>query len=705
MAAHENTKPRAEMITRLEPSTESPEQQEPGLRDDSDRAPIVAQTGPYKESAVNLGVVELPRLRLARSFGVGFLPKWEAHIQILEQRIQALNRAWSDVRAELLACRQSQWIYLKKLQIKYINGLRAFQRHRPYILADIQEVNKEYGRRREEAERLAHKTRLSYNEMMQHYHTSINQVAHDLDRGLCGLIAEKRDRDHQKAAPQRHADRVAWWAHIESRFEGPEDTELKRFSDLTSQLSHHIELCKDWYREYTGKLVGYYSDKGLPENIKVLLFRIEVIVPEIIGGYLQIRSDVHFARLYQRARLIWSIEPGPFRFRVEEGAQEHRVGEVGRAVDMLKFQTDSWSRCYRSGNGVISGVQASELCSRPIALVSLITSNYRDLQSILANTFQFGVLSDGGSQTVQLRRAQAAALKPFRKAVEGMTRVGRHLRIAISLMERTTRRAEHLSRLLAEWNYEKKQLLRVLDLFCLANWRCNTHLLSSRTVFQRPPSQPGPPLSPVTYTVPAGYPRGPAWNYNDYRGLSGEMVTLWHCCKNASMESVLTELKHNGVIAVDVQSVTGTSDDPGQHRYSLHHEVSVVTLSTESHIAVCHLAQMGLNHADILSPLKILLENPRIIKVGVNIKELQTRFEKYLGIHMTGTCDVASLNAALQVVSSAVPTKPRRSSLTTLVKMHFDLVLPGPPSQGKVWLHNLSLSSLRGKTALMTVKQ
>jgi hypothetical protein len=68
------TKPRPDMIIRLQPPIERPEQQEPGLRDDSDRAPIVARTGPYKESAVNLRIAEMIRL-LARLVPPGGLER------------------------------------------------------------------------------------------------------------------------------------------------------------------------------------------------------------------------------------------------------------------------------------------------------------------------------------------------------------------------------------------------------------------------------------------------------------------------------------------------------------------------------------------------------------------------------------------------------------------------------------------------------
>lgn len=904
------TKPRAETITRLKPPRERPEQQEPGLRDDSDRAPTIAQTGPYKESAVNLRIAEvtqlLARLRPARRSGMGSLPKWEAHIQMLEQRIQALNRARSDARAELLICRQSRWIHLKQLQIEYIAESRIFQRHRPHIIAEIHEVNRIFGRLLEEAERsaevahrnqfkliaqhhaeieqlaediihncvnleiqchairtdyragmkrLAEKIRLYYLDVMRQYHTETKRVSrliraerlsvlmqysteikqvselirrerldlinhfgaevkriskairrerleliihfsaeikrvievirqnrldlmmqydaeirrvtevvrlrrldlimqyhakisqstenvrldlHDLDFGLCDPIqllrrrlelelaiinnridrkeeayaaplAEKRDRGHQKAFPQRHADRVAWWARIERRLGLSEEAALRRFSDVFRHLDDLAELYKNWYSEYTKTLVGYYFDKRLPESVKVLLFRIETVVQEIIGGYLHIKSDAHVARFYQRARLSWSVEPGPFHYQVEKGTWDELLAEMNLSAEMLTFETDSWSRSHWKGNGALSNVRASELCTRMVALVLRITSNCRDLQSILADEFMFGVLSDGCSQTAQLRRAQAAALKPFWEAANGMAAISRQLRKAIRDMEGTpmegTPSAKQLLRLGPRWSYKRRQLLQDLNFFCVANWTRNTHRLSRRIVFQRPPRQAEPPLSPVIYTVPAGYPRGPSWNYNDYRGLNGEMVTLCYCREFATINPVLTALKHNGVIAIDVQRVADMGCGPGKRLFSPRHELSVVSLSTESHIAIFHLAQIGLDHADICSSLKILLENPRIIKVGVNIKEHQTRFEQCLGIHMTGTCDLASLDTALQVVSSAAPIKPQeRSSLPMLVETHFGLVLPGPPSQADVWLHDLSLSCLRGKNAPMTVK-
>jgi hypothetical protein len=460
-------------------------------------------------------------------------------------------------------------------------------------------------------------------------------------------------------------------------------------------------MYKNWYYGYIKTLGGYHFDKGIPESVKELLFCIEALVVEIIIGYLHIKTDAHVARFYQRAYLLRSVEPDAFRYHVELGARDHLAWMLQMSSEILELQTKSWSRFYWRENDVLFNGRASKLCARMRALVSLIKANSRDIQSLLSDAFFFGVLSGGCSQTAQLRRSQAAALRPFWKLVNGMSGISRYLRETTSHMERTP--TTYLLRFCQEWDFAKRQLLCDLDFFCVANWTCNTRRLSSRTVFQGPPSQAEPPLSPVIYTVPAGYPRGPCWNYNDYKGQHGETVALCYCPELSSFDSVVTELKHNGVVAIDVQWVKDIDHGDGQRRFLPRRKLSVITLLTESQIAIYHLARMGLDHADIRSSLKILLENPRIVKVGVNIKELQTRFERSLG--MRGTCDVASLNAALQVVSSVAPTKPQRTGdLSMLVKLHFDLELPRPPNQSDIWLRDLSLSCLQGKNIPMTVK-
>jgi hypothetical protein len=769
--------PKAELITRPEPIIEHPVRREPGLRDDSDRAPIVAQTGPYKESAVNLRPAELVRqlgkLRSARSTGIGFLPKCQAHIQMLEQRIQALDQAHSDTRAELLICRQLLWIHVKQLQLEYLSELRAFQFHRPHIIAETKEVNRRFERLYEaakqsakdlrrnqrsliiryhaEIEELSNKARLHYLDLIMHYHTHIKQVAesirrecldlitqstenhrldlHDLDIGLCELtqrlcelvekeiatvqeervrkeklyaapLAKKRDRDHQRRAPQRHADRNAWWARIERRIESTDQLEFRRFVDLSGELDDFAVEYKVWYYEYILTLPGHYINKRLPDSVKELLSRIETTVLKLIEGFLFLMSDAHFTRSYRRARLIWSVEPGPFRYRAKEFPLTQNLDALCLSAIVLKIQTASFSRVRSIRDGVISKVQAPELSDRLTQLASLITFTSRNIRTIAVELY-FGILSDESSQATKLRRAQAAALKPFWESLNVMATVSDKLIEVIRAWERTAT-IERLESFLEEWNYRKRLILDALDLFSVANWTSNKHRLSTRTIFQRRPSQPEPPLSPVIFTVPPRYPRGPSWNYNDYRGPNGEMIAICHSRDSTNLESVLTEVKHNGVIAVDVRGVTRTDRFLGRLPSLLGHEASVVTLSTESHIVVCHFIQMG-NGFRISSSLKFLLENPRIIKVGMNIEDIKTRFERYLGIHMTGTCDVASLNAAFEVVSSAASQYPQSRSLPTIVKRNFDLVLPATPSSGDFWICNLSLNSLRCKKPPTTV--
>ena len=176
-------------------------------------------------------------------------------------------------------------------------------------------------------------------------------------------------------------------------------------------------------------------------------------------------------------------------------------------------------------------------------------------------------------------------------------------------------------------------------------------------------------------------------------------MRVLYCRDFDSMESALERLQHHGIISMDARWAPQKRLLPGSPPEWFGQQVSVITLSTQSEIVVCHLAlNTRYKHdSNVPSTLKLLLEDPSIVKVGVDLVKLQLRLARYLDIHLRGICDVGSLSISLQSISTAERRHSPDDDIKRLAKQCFGWELAASSRQGNFWLNPLSLPDLLGK--------
>lgn len=760
-------RPKDKVIALPKINRQPPVKRQPGLRDDSARLPIAAEKGTYKESAVNLRRADeelrlareelrraeevrrlefrraeqarrLDRLRTIRRITKRNLPRWERYIKELKQKIQTLDQAHSDMQTDLLDCRRLLWISIERLRVEYVSKLREFKPQLPYLIADTNDHVTEVDTRiRGEIERSAEDVGCNLLGLMMQFRGVIQQICEPLEKKLEivkaqmvqieeieeALRAEEEDREHERASSQRDAVREAWWTDFKKTFALSTTDEKKSSADTTAKIARWHEECEEFFNGYVAELSWYYFDNEIPNRLKELLYKIHTTLLEILEIGEHIHTEAHFARQYRRIGQACNFDFDCFSYELKYATLRHAAGRLVAASKVRTWHIGSYSQSLWRWWSTDSRVRGPRRPNRLTDLCFLVHETAEDVERTIYG-FHYGVLSeDCPSKEMQMRRAQAAVSEPFRQFIKGNNQL-QSLLTALHKAWRSEGNIEFLREYRNGLAYKKRDFYEVFIRFTIANWRSNKHRVAPRTIFLKPQSQSEPVLSPVVFNVPAGYPTRSDWNYNDYRSLDGKEIPIFYGRDAVSMHRALMDLQHNGVVAVDVRwapgkktnmpkekSVAsrrrkgGTQRDTGRQILpdSSGHDVSVVTLSTQSQIVVCHLALSKLYKPELNLPraLRLLLEDPKLIKVGMDIDGLQTRFEKYLGISMTGTCDVGSLDASCRSFSLAGAQGSRSVDLRRLVNEYFKMNLPGISRTGEFWLDSLSVEQLGGKSLRM----
>jgi ribonuclease D len=171
-----------------------------------------------------------------------------------------------------------------------------------------------------------------------------------------------------------------------------------------------------------------------------------------------------------------------------------------------------------------------------------------------------------------------------------------------------------------------------------------------------------PSMEPSQWQIPSSSENtGTYWTHQMYRGPRGQKVRIVYCRTLEECDVALERLSGFNVLGFDIEWKT-----MGGGR--IKDQVSVVQLASDAEIIIIHLAGFpGEALEDLLSPaLKLLLENPNIIKVGHNITGDGTRLRKHLLINPQGFTEVSGLKLEIDP-----PLSDR--SLKTLVETFFKL--------------------------------
>ncbi|MCJ1436062.1 hypothetical protein MMC27_005440 [Xylographa pallens] len=188
---------------------------------------------------------------------------------------------------------------------------------------------------------------------------------------------------------------------------------------------------------------------------------------------------------------------------------------------------------------------------------------------------------------------------------------------------------------------------------------------------------------PLSYQIPeaklkeamlASRNAAPAyWQYSLYRNLAGQMVKVHYCTSKATTEIIAKLFLDKKVVGFDVEWKPNAQYSDGIRR-----NVSLIQLASEERIALFHIARFsqGDTLGDLLAPtLKVIMEDPKISKVGVSVKSDCTRLRKSMGIEARGLFELSHLYKLIKY--SANDAKKIDKKLVALAKQVEDhLQLP-----------------------------
>lgn len=131
------------------------------------------------------------------------------------------------------------------------------------------------------------------------------------------------------------------------------------------------------------------------------------------------------------------------------------------------------------------------------------------------------------------------------------------------------------------------------------------------------------------------------WRHSLYRSGTGEKIAIFLCKKTADAERVARDFANERVLGFDIE----WEQNARPNIDSLKDNVSLIQIAGEDKIALFQLAAFPEDGVDDLMPasLKALLENPDIVKAGVNVAGDFTRLRKCLGVQGQGIFELSHL--------------------------------------------------------------
>jgi hypothetical protein len=133
------------------------------------------------------------------------------------------------------------------------------------------------------------------------------------------------------------------------------------------------------------------------------------------------------------------------------------------------------------------------------------------------------------------------------------------------------------------------------------------------------------------------------WRYSLYKNAAGETPTRHYCTTFEQTEAQVAKFLGEKVVGFDLEWEKFKSK-PGED--SAKRCVSLVQIAAEDKVALFHLAVFrgGDSTEELMPPsLRAFLENPKIIKVGVNIGGDATRLRNCFGVEMQGNIELSHL--------------------------------------------------------------
>ncbi|KAH7072982.1 hypothetical protein BKA63DRAFT_55109 [Paraphoma chrysanthemicola] len=166
--------------------------------------------------------------------------------------------------------------------------------------------------------------------------------------------------------------------------------------------------------------------------------------------------------------------------------------------------------------------------------------------------------------------------------------------------------------------------------------------------------------------------RASFWSAKLYRGPDGESLSTHYCRSSEVAERVAQKFLGEKVVGFDIEW------RPFSHVKNIKQNASLIQLACEDRIALFHVALFdGSTPSELIPPsLKIILESPDILKVGVAVKGDFSRLQKYLDVQAQGVFELSRLHNLVELHA----TKPDKVSnklvgLAAQVLQHLQLPL------------------------------
>lgn len=165
------------------------------------------------------------------------------------------------------------------------------------------------------------------------------------------------------------------------------------------------------------------------------------------------------------------------------------------------------------------------------------------------------------------------------------------------------------------------------------------------------------------------------WRYSLYKNAAGIPPTRHYCTTFEQTEAQVAKFLGEKVVGFDLEWEMYKSK-PGED--SAKRCVSLVQIAAEDKVALFHLAMFkgGDSTQELMPPsLRAFLENPEIVKVGVNIGGDASRLKNCFGVEMKGNIELSHLYK-LVTYGESDPTKVNRVKYALASQVQEVLHLP-----------------------------
>lgn len=188
------------------------------------------------------------------------------------------------------------------------------------------------------------------------------------------------------------------------------------------------------------------------------------------------------------------------------------------------------------------------------------------------------------------------------------------------------------------------------------------------------------------------------WTLALYRGpgVDGDTTkVMMHYCKNKEQAERELEQHFSGkkVLGFDIEWKADSNRNSGPKK-----NVSLIQIASDTRVALIQIALFpGDKPEDLaVAPLKRIMEDPSITKVGVAIKGDCTRLRKHLGIESRGIFELSHLYKLVKCSSSGDfgSINKRLVSLATQVQEHLHLPLFKGEVRGSDWSLPLAMDQI-----------